>query len=324
MEHDRIIRLMTKTDVVLDMMAGIGPFAVPLGKNGNLVYANDLNPNSYKWLVENAKTNKVAGTVRSFNMDGREFTRMINTQVDQAMTLSKTTHPDFTHVVMNLPASAQEFLDVFRGLYATRAPGNRPAKLPTIHCYCFSRADDVETDALAMCSEFLNYTLVKVRQARHACLCRRRVVSRCPEWCALWRVGVGGGDGGGGGGVCVYACVCVPGGGTRTPSYAKSRDACFTQLLMPPPLPCLARVRPGPHVHGPPSPRRCAQKDHDVRVFPAPARGRVRGNPRHGITRNRRGGGSLILAASPHVPTARMWALGTCGAEHTNPDLADR
>jgi tRNA G37 N-methylase Trm5 len=41
-------------------MAGVGPFSIPAVKKGALVYANDLNPASYKWLCENVKLNKVS------------------------------------------------------------------------------------------------------------------------------------------------------------------------------------------------------------------------------------------------------------------------
>lgn len=48
------------TDAVCDVMAGVGPFAMPAAKKGCNVYANDLNPTSYKYMLENAKLNKVA------------------------------------------------------------------------------------------------------------------------------------------------------------------------------------------------------------------------------------------------------------------------
>ena len=65
------------TDVVCDMMCGIGPFAVPAARRGCAVLANDLNPDSYRWLLENVRRNKVSDRVRCYNMDGRAFVRML-------------------------------------------------------------------------------------------------------------------------------------------------------------------------------------------------------------------------------------------------------
>ena len=45
--------------VVADCMAGVGPFAVPLALRGCEVHANDLNPESFKWLEHNVAANKV-------------------------------------------------------------------------------------------------------------------------------------------------------------------------------------------------------------------------------------------------------------------------
>lgn len=58
-EHTRLINLFKPGEVVCDVMAGIGPFAVPAGKKGVFVWANDYNPESYKYLKDAIKKNKV-------------------------------------------------------------------------------------------------------------------------------------------------------------------------------------------------------------------------------------------------------------------------
>lgn len=58
-EHRRIINMFQPGEVVCDVMAGIGPFAVPAGKRGAFVWANDMNPESYKYLQEAIRKNKV-------------------------------------------------------------------------------------------------------------------------------------------------------------------------------------------------------------------------------------------------------------------------
>jgi len=58
-EHERLVQLFQPSDVVADVFAGVGPFAVPAAKKGCGVFANDLNPNSYKYLLKNSQDNKV-------------------------------------------------------------------------------------------------------------------------------------------------------------------------------------------------------------------------------------------------------------------------
>ena len=58
-EHDRLVQLFSPDDVIADVFAGVGPFALPAAKKGCGVLANDLNPESHKWLVRNIESNKV-------------------------------------------------------------------------------------------------------------------------------------------------------------------------------------------------------------------------------------------------------------------------
>lgn len=60
-EHSRLIKLFKPGEVVCDVMAGIGPFAVPAGRKGVFVWANDYNPESYASLAQNITRNKVGG-----------------------------------------------------------------------------------------------------------------------------------------------------------------------------------------------------------------------------------------------------------------------
>lgn len=58
-EHRRLVKLFCPGEAVCDVMAGVGPFAVPAGKKKVFVWANDLNPDCYLSLKGNIKRNKV-------------------------------------------------------------------------------------------------------------------------------------------------------------------------------------------------------------------------------------------------------------------------
>ena len=152
-EHKRLVDIFQKDEVICDMFAGVGPFAVPAAKKGCIVYANDLNPESYSALVKNCKLNHVEGNVHCSNLDARQFVRELFT---------KDKKPQFHHIIMNLPATAVEFLDTFKGVYSRVKPeisydntgeeGSGVLKLPTVHCYCFSKAEDPVLEAMEQVS----------------------------------------------------------------------------------------------------------------------------------------------------------------------------
>ena len=60
-ERLRIAKLVEDGETVLDMFAGIGYFSIPIGVHSNAkqIYSIEINPNSYFYLNENIKLNKL-------------------------------------------------------------------------------------------------------------------------------------------------------------------------------------------------------------------------------------------------------------------------
>ncbi|XP_003962722.2 tRNA (guanine(37)-N(1))-methyltransferase [Takifugu rubripes] len=151
-EHQRVVELVKRGDAVFDVFAGVGPFAIPAARLGANVVANDLNPESHRWLQHNCKLNKVENKVRTFNLDGRAFIQGPLKQELPALLKGKMR----VHIVMNLPALALEFLDAFRGLLH-ESPSD--GTLPTVYCYCFSKDENPETDVVKRASHSLGFPL---------------------------------------------------------------------------------------------------------------------------------------------------------------------
>ena len=151
-EHERIlIKLRNGMDVLYDVFAGVGPFSIPASKKRCKCLANDLNPESFKWIKENEKINKVSECHSSFNLDGRDFIKTVVKedliQEWKAFSEGKETAVKNFHVVMNLPSLATQFLDSFVGLMTQEEEVIRSLKqfkLPIVHCYCFVKGSDKE------------------------------------------------------------------------------------------------------------------------------------------------------------------------------------
>lgn len=60
-ERKRLIEQVSKNETVVDMFAGIGYFSIGLGKfsKAKKIYAIEINPESYHYLYQNIKLNKV-------------------------------------------------------------------------------------------------------------------------------------------------------------------------------------------------------------------------------------------------------------------------
>ncbi|KAK9163510.1 hypothetical protein Syun_004412 [Stephania yunnanensis] len=78
-EHIRLVSRFGVGDIICDMFAGIGPFAIPAAQKGCTVYANDLNPDSVRYLKINVDINKVEYRVHAYNLDARAFVSVLMT-----------------------------------------------------------------------------------------------------------------------------------------------------------------------------------------------------------------------------------------------------
>ncbi|GIX62096.1 tRNA (guanine(37)-N1)-methyltransferase 2 isoform X2 [Babesia caballi] len=76
-ERERVSDTFYMGDVIVDMFAGVGPFAVYGAGKGCLVLANDLNPVGTQYIQINAALNKLTDLIHHYNMDAREFARTV-------------------------------------------------------------------------------------------------------------------------------------------------------------------------------------------------------------------------------------------------------
>lgn len=143
-EHQRVVRLIARGATVCDLFCGVGPFALPAARRGCLVYANDLNPESVRWLQFNAQRNRVEGKIKVYNMDARKFVKQALADLQEAV--GDGGH--FDHFIMNLPASAHEFLDVFPEAIESGLMGNAALQRATIHCYVFCKTGEDPLDKI--------------------------------------------------------------------------------------------------------------------------------------------------------------------------------
>ena len=141
-EHKRVINTLKHNDIVLDMFAGVGPFSIPACKKGCRVFANDLNPFSYRALLDNAKRNNI--TLSVYNLDGRDFICQVKNEL---LPIIQEVPSTSVHILMNLPALAVEFLDSLKGLYFGLVH-NSDIQKPLIHCYTFSKSTTPEQDVI--------------------------------------------------------------------------------------------------------------------------------------------------------------------------------
>ncbi|KAK6048153.1 Met-10+ like-protein, partial [Cooperia oncophora] len=128
-----------------DACAGVGPFVLPAIKKGRASHAlaNDLNPESVRWLKENAVLNKIpSAKLEIHNLDATAFIRgplaeHLTKEIGNAETSESP--PSGAHVMLNLPGFAVNFLPSFRGMLTEHFPAEFSSTLPVkVYCYLFA------------------------------------------------------------------------------------------------------------------------------------------------------------------------------------------
>jgi tRNA (guanine37-N1)-methyltransferase len=100
-EHNRVASTVKEGETVVDLFAGVGPFAIPVAKKHKnvRVYAIDVNPDAVTLLKRNVAVNRAEKQVVPILGDARQVVReQLSGKAD--------------HVIMNLPETALEFVDV--------------------------------------------------------------------------------------------------------------------------------------------------------------------------------------------------------------------
>lgn len=118
-ERHRVTSQVEPGERVFDMFAGVGPFVIPAADRGAECVAVDINERAIEYCRSNAERNDVADAVTAVAGDVREVA---------------TDYMDWAdRIVMNLPHSAEQFLDI-----AVRLADNRCR----LHYYDIQSEDD--------------------------------------------------------------------------------------------------------------------------------------------------------------------------------------
>lgn len=95
-----------KNEIIVDLFAGIGPISIQIAKKHSvIIYAFDINPDAYNYIMENIKLNKMKGQVIPHKLDIRKL-------LDPSNKLGTLLESKVDRIVMNLPEKSLEYIDV--------------------------------------------------------------------------------------------------------------------------------------------------------------------------------------------------------------------
>lgn len=99
-EHERVASQVRENEIVVDMFAGVGPFAIHIAKKRKAahVYAIDVSEDAVRYLQENILLNRVNDVVTAIKGDAR-------------LIIQNRLAGKLDRVIMNLPAQAVSYVD---------------------------------------------------------------------------------------------------------------------------------------------------------------------------------------------------------------------
>lgn len=95
-DRRRVCSQIREDEKVIDMFAGVGPYAIPSADRGATVVASDINLSAIDYLRRNAERNDVADNITALNTDARELVNDYENYADV--------------IIMNLPHSTSQFM----------------------------------------------------------------------------------------------------------------------------------------------------------------------------------------------------------------------
>ncbi len=118
-ERNRVVEQVEPGEQAFDMFAGVGPFVIPFAKRGAQAVGTDINETAIEYLRENAERNGVADSVTAIHGDVRNVVSGTSDQPCESDGVREVVsgYDNWAdRIVMNLPHSADEFLDTAREL----------------------------------------------------------------------------------------------------------------------------------------------------------------------------------------------------------------
>ncbi|MFB6282872.1 MAG: class I SAM-dependent methyltransferase family protein [Halobacteria archaeon] len=138
-ERQRVKGLVEEDEQLLDMFAGVGPYTVPLAEVGSRVVAVDVNPRATQLLKRNVDRNGVSDAVDVVLGDVSKVLKPVSRVKESGFE-----EGGFDRMVMNLPHSADEFLDTAVEVADDGA---------VLHYYSFRHEDDLYGGAVEKIEE---------------------------------------------------------------------------------------------------------------------------------------------------------------------------